>query len=743
MKILQITDLHFGKHNEALAQTLPAWVEQIRPDVIVATGDLVDTPRADLFQQALAFLKSLEPLCVPVDVSANSNRPQILVIPGNHDLWYRGVLPMLRTPVHLRPAWVRTSYRETFAAFHSQYYFGPENVWIYGFDSARKKAFATGQVLEEDIADFHIEYDRLSKTHPEFKKAFKIAVVHHHPLPVNWQTDWKQQLLTMINAGSFLSSMLNKGIDLVLHGHEHLQARARLSSSLGGEGDNELTVVSLGATLRKVNNPDRNWLNLIVVEPNQPITITSYEGKDSFFETEGETYEIRSFESVAADVFHQSKQKAGYVYSEVASISLLTVDGDCRRVVECEELEILDGASPRAKGHQLTIPPTSGFLGGLKAEAIANSPYPGLHLTKKQTQGPPPVITATIRYGNHVELRKGDQISYRYQWWAYSSFAMNGPQFRKKYPDDPAFMEFTHYPVVDPIKELTIILQVPKEFESRPYVRVTEMDLSKTDNRGWNRRTDLEKKLRDSHALRYVESLGIASLRVTKPLQGCCYGIEWRVPKEDETPINRYVEEVHQRVLAALDAGKGRDFLRLAANVSQMTRQVLLKGWRGPIWISLMVWDGRSGQLRVVTAAKTDDFRVRPWNLPLTLRYGEGIAGRAFKSNGVRLYQNRPDGPGVFTVLEGQPVDEVLLSVPLRSPKLRFPDSDYSQHVYGAVSLSSPDPRCPLARLEAEEEIAGEQRVVATEDVDDWLEAINDGVLTALDSITKEIGFPS
>ena len=88
-------------------------------------------------------------------------------------------------------------------------YFYPERVWVYGFDSAASRELATGKIKEDELASFHLEYERLSRQKEfQFEDAFKIVIVHHHPLPVNWQTDWKQQFLTMINSGSFLASML-------------------------------------------------------------------------------------------------------------------------------------------------------------------------------------------------------------------------------------------------------------------------------------------------------------------------------------------------------------------------------------------------------------------------------------------------------------------------------------------------------------------------------------------------------
>jgi 3',5'-cyclic AMP phosphodiesterase CpdA len=216
VKILQVTDLHFGNHNEELAKTLRTRVAEIKPDVIVATGDLVDTPDQRLFEQAYEYLMTLGREC---QASADPQCPSVIAVPGNHDFLYTGIL---RWPFS-------DHFFDVFHSVPTEHYFQAQKVWIFGFNSAQKRALATGEIFRDELVRFNNRYNELKVADPAFEtEAFKIVLVHHHPLPVNWQTDWQQRWLTMINSGTFLCAMLDQKINLVLHGHEHLQGRARL-----------------------------------------------------------------------------------------------------------------------------------------------------------------------------------------------------------------------------------------------------------------------------------------------------------------------------------------------------------------------------------------------------------------------------------------------------------------------------------------------------------------------------------
>ncbi|APC97283.1 metallophosphoesterase family protein [Francisella frigiditurris] len=72
MKILHISDLHFGYHDEHIIQKFKNFTRIENPDLIIVTGDLTHRAKTDQFKAAKEFIKDLP--C------------KTLCIPGNHDV---------------------------------------------------------------------------------------------------------------------------------------------------------------------------------------------------------------------------------------------------------------------------------------------------------------------------------------------------------------------------------------------------------------------------------------------------------------------------------------------------------------------------------------------------------------------------------------------------------------------------------------------------------------------------------
>lgn len=69
--LVHLSDLHFGRVDEALLAPLTRRIHELAPQLVVVSGDLTQRARRAQFAQARAFLDALP-------------RPQ-LVVPGNHD----------------------------------------------------------------------------------------------------------------------------------------------------------------------------------------------------------------------------------------------------------------------------------------------------------------------------------------------------------------------------------------------------------------------------------------------------------------------------------------------------------------------------------------------------------------------------------------------------------------------------------------------------------------------------------
>ena len=83
--IVHLSDLHFGKVDQALLAPLRTLIDQLEPHVVVVSGDLSQRARSAEFQAARGYLDSLP-------------GPQI-VVPGNHDVPLYNIFSRFLTPL--------------------------------------------------------------------------------------------------------------------------------------------------------------------------------------------------------------------------------------------------------------------------------------------------------------------------------------------------------------------------------------------------------------------------------------------------------------------------------------------------------------------------------------------------------------------------------------------------------------------------------------------------------------------
>ena len=72
MKLLHVSDLHFGHHDPVLAEGFADDINAQHPDLIVASGDFTQIGSKAEFEQAREFLDKLQ--------------APVFAVPGNHDV---------------------------------------------------------------------------------------------------------------------------------------------------------------------------------------------------------------------------------------------------------------------------------------------------------------------------------------------------------------------------------------------------------------------------------------------------------------------------------------------------------------------------------------------------------------------------------------------------------------------------------------------------------------------------------
>lgn len=190
MKIVQISDLHFGCLSVPAVVALVAALREQAPDLVIASGDITQSATTEEFAAARAFFDGL-------------NAP-LFVIPGNHDL--PGMDPMR----FIKPfgRYRRHVSRDLEPDFRS------EVVDIKGINSARMIMphwnWANGAVSARQRRDIVAFFE--ASTAP-----WRMFVMHHplvgaKELPLD---------VAVFGQDAALETLARQRVDLVLAGHQH------------------------------------------------------------------------------------------------------------------------------------------------------------------------------------------------------------------------------------------------------------------------------------------------------------------------------------------------------------------------------------------------------------------------------------------------------------------------------------------------------------------------------------------
>jgi 3',5'-cyclic AMP phosphodiesterase CpdA len=256
--IAHVSDLHFGRHDEAAAEHLLADISEVRPDLVVVTGDLTQRARHRQFAAARAFLERLP-------------RP-VIVIPGNHDVPLYDVIQRFVG---------RLARYRRYICEELQPFFADDEIAVLGLNTARSATFSSGRISYAQAAAIksvfaEVPADRL-----------RILAIHH-PLAVPVEAG---DLTPVGRAAMARRAMTEAGVRLVLSGHFH-QA---YSGDLPGSdlvADGSILFVHAGTAISTRLRGQPNSYNLLRVEPAAATcTVRTYSGTE-FLSAETADYRL-------------------------------------------------------------------------------------------------------------------------------------------------------------------------------------------------------------------------------------------------------------------------------------------------------------------------------------------------------------------------------------------------------------------------------------------------------------------
>jgi 3',5'-cyclic AMP phosphodiesterase CpdA len=193
-RLVHLSDLHFGAHDDAIVTAVEREVDAAQPDLVIISGDFTQRARTEQFQDACRFLERLR------DAGHD-----VLAVPGNHDVPLYDVLRRFLSPLGRYKKYVD----DTLCPWQRL-----PGVSVLGLNTARSLTIKDGRINAEQV-------DFVRRHFADTPAGELKLLVTHHPLfalPVGdagiiGKPLGRQELaLDVIN---------ELGIDLLLAGHNH------------------------------------------------------------------------------------------------------------------------------------------------------------------------------------------------------------------------------------------------------------------------------------------------------------------------------------------------------------------------------------------------------------------------------------------------------------------------------------------------------------------------------------------
>jgi 3',5'-cyclic AMP phosphodiesterase CpdA len=215
-RILHVSDVHIGTEEDpAVQEAIADLVARVRPEMIVASGDLTHRGRPEQHERAARFLRSFE---LP-----------LLVVPGNHDIPYTFPARFTRTFDEFERVWGTTEpvYRS-------------DALFIVGLNSVRAWRHQSGGVRQ---AQLDWAGEQLASA-PD--GALRVVVLHHHLVGAPWRSRKKP----VARRNRVLAALVDCGAELILAGHIHQAAISeRREFEISSAGEERAVTVSIAPGL--------------------------------------------------------------------------------------------------------------------------------------------------------------------------------------------------------------------------------------------------------------------------------------------------------------------------------------------------------------------------------------------------------------------------------------------------------------------------------------------------------------
>lgn len=245
--LVHLSDLHFGRVDMRLLEPLQRRVHELRPDLVIVSGDLTQRAKPEQFRAARAFLDSLP-------------KPR-LVVPGNHDIPLYNVFQRFLSPLGKYRRLVDAELEPSFI---------DEEIAVVGVNTARSLVFKGGRINEKQV-------ERVRGLICHLDDAVTKIVVSHHPFDM--PDNWDDQHQVVGRAQMALRTLADCGADVLLSGHMHKSHAGETAETFEAGGATALLVAAGTATSTRARG-ETNTFNALMVG-SRHIDIDRHEWDDA------------------------------------------------------------------------------------------------------------------------------------------------------------------------------------------------------------------------------------------------------------------------------------------------------------------------------------------------------------------------------------------------------------------------------------------------------------------------------
>lgn len=231
--LLQVSDPHFGTERPQVVDALVDFVHRQTPGVMVLSGDITQRALPEEFRAARTFVDRL-------------GVPQVLAVPGNHDIPLYNLLQRVFRPY--------ARHRQAFGDELEPSFESPD-LLVIALNTTRRYRHKHGEVSRAQVERVSSRLRRAAATQLR-------VVVTHQPVAV---TKARDEVNLLRGHADAVRRWVEAGVDLILGGHIHLPFLVPLHQRDPGLPRKAWAVQAGTAVSNRLRHGTGNSVNLIRV----------------------------------------------------------------------------------------------------------------------------------------------------------------------------------------------------------------------------------------------------------------------------------------------------------------------------------------------------------------------------------------------------------------------------------------------------------------------------------------------